>query len=159
MIKQKWLSLVVFIVLCFTVSILGALFTETGAGSWYDQLVKPSFNPPNAVFGPVWTVLYLFIALSGWLIYLKEPSQLRTKTMVIFIVQLLLNFAWSLIFFGFQQIGVAFFDIVVLWLVILLYIQTARQLSKVAAWLFVPYALWVSFATLLNGAIWLLNVS
>ncbi|HEY6633705.1 MAG TPA: TspO/MBR family protein [Rhizobiaceae bacterium] len=126
----------------------------TAPGPWYEALTKPSFNPPNWLFGPVWTVLYVLIAVAGWRIWRIGPSR---PAMKLWWVQLALNFMWSPVFFGLQQIGLALVVIVALLICILAFIAAAWNLDRLSVWLFVPYAAWVSFASLLNGSIWFLN--
>ncbi|MEM7462702.1 MAG: TspO/MBR family protein [Pseudomonadota bacterium] len=145
-------SLIVFVVLVLGGGIM--IGTMTAPGSWYAELAKPSFNPPNWIFGPVWTVIYLLIAVAGWRLWQRDPSGTAMK---IWGAQLALNFAWSPIFFSAQQIGIALVVIVLLLVTILTFIVVTWPRDRLAAWLFVPYAAWVSFATLLNGSILLLN--
>ncbi len=145
-------SLIVFVLLVLGGGIL--IGTMTAPGAWYAELAKPSFNPPNWIFGPVWTVIYLLIAIAGWRIWQSEPSGTAMK---IWGVQLALNFAWSPIFFSAQQVGMALVVIVLLLMTILAFIFVTWSRDRLSAWLFVPYAAWVSFATLLNGSILALN--
>ena len=126
----------------------------TAPGPWYAELTKPSFNPPGWIFGPVWTVLYVLIAIAGWRVFQRDPSG---PAMKLWWAQLALNFAWSPVFFALHNIGLALVIIVVLLAVILAFIAVARRTDTVSAWLFVPYACWVGFASVLNGAIWQLN--
>lgn len=136
----------------------GVLFTETGEGSWYRQISKPAWNPPGWVFGPVWTLLYILMGVAFYLVWKStRPEPLKRRAMTVWLVQLGLNFLWTVIFFGAQQPGWAFLEIILLWTSILLTIFMFGSISKTAAWLLVPYIAWVSFATLLNGTIWLLN--
>lgn len=151
------LSLLLFVLLCFAVAALGGLATETGPGSWYDQLKKPVFQPPNWLFGPVWTLLYGLIAIAGWRIWMAPKTTERRAAMGLWGLQLGLNLLWSYLFFAWKQPGFAFVEILILWGVIGLFIFRARSVSSLASWLFLPYWAWVSFATLLNGSIWLLN--
>lgn len=123
-------------------------------GEWYAGLVKPSFNPPNWIFGPVWTVLYVLIAIAGWRIYLKDPSGMAMK---LWWVALGLNFMWSPSFFALQKIGLALAVILALLAVILGFIATSRGVDRPASLMFTPYAAWVGFASLLNASIFLLN--
>jgi tryptophan-rich sensory protein len=123
-------------------------------GEWYQALAKPSWTPPNWLFAPVWTVLYVMIGFAGWLVWRAEGA---SPAVAIWIVQLGLNAAWSWVMFGLHYIGAALGVIAVLWLAILLFIVTARRTSGTAAALFVPYLAWVSFAAALNFEIWRLN--
>ncbi|MEW9807697.1 TspO/MBR family protein [Mesorhizobium sp. ZMM04-5] len=126
----------------------------TAPGPWYEALAKPSFNPPNWIFGPVWTVLYVLIAIAGWRVWQRDRSGAAMK---LWGLQLALNFLWSPVFFSLQQVGLALVVIVALLATILAFIAAAWSVDRAAALLFVPYALWVSFATLLNAAILTLN--
>lgn len=126
----------------------------TAPGPWYAALAKPAFNPPNWLFAPVWTILYVMIAIAGWRIRQREHDGTAMK---LWWAQLVLNFAWSPTFFALHSIGLALTIIVALLLVILAFIAMALKVDRLAAWLFVPYAVWVAFATLLNGSIWILN--
>ena len=131
--------------------------TATAIDTWYVSLNKPSFNPPNYLFAPVWTVLYIFMGIALYLIWKLPETKKRDNAMIIFFVQLCLNFCWSLIFFNMQEIGLALIDIILLLFGIIASIAAFKPLSKTAAWLLFPYLLWVSFATVLNYAIWQLN--
>ena len=126
----------------------------TAPGPWYEALAKPSFNPPNWLFGPVWTILYVLIAIAGWRMWQRERTGAAMK---LWWLQLVLNFLWSPVFFGLEQIGLALLIILALFATILAFLAAAWNLDRVAAWLFVPYAAWVAFASLLNASIWLLN--
>lgn len=123
-------------------------------GDWYAGLHKPFFNPPDWVFGPVWSVLYVLVAIAGWRIFCRVPFGM---TMRVWWVQLVLNFLWSPTFFGLQLPGLGLVVIIALLVAIIGFIVLARRIARLAAWLFAPYALWVAFATLLNFSIWWLN--
>jgi len=125
----------------------------TGPGDWYTGLAKPSFNPPNWLFAPVWTMLYVLIAVAGWRTFERNC----TGPMRLWWAQLALNFLWSPVFFGAHRIGLAFAVILLLVAVIHAFIAASWRKDRVAAWLFAPYAAWVAFALVLNGSIWLLN--
>jgi benzodiazapine receptor len=131
--------------------------SASGVNDWYLTINKPSFNPPSWVFGPVWTTLYLVMGYSLYLVLKTEPSQTRTLVISLFAVQITLNFLWSLIFFRWHMMGLAFVEIVILWLCILLMAVKMHQISSLAAWLQVPYLLWVGFASVLSGSLWWLN--
>lgn len=126
----------------------------TAPEAWYASLAKPPFNPPNWIFAPVWTALYVMIAIAGWRIWRQGRGKLP---MWLWGVQLALNFAWSPIFFSAHRIDVALGIIVLLLIAIVAFIATAWRQDKIASLLFAPYAIWVAFASLLNGALWLLN--
>lgn len=131
-----------------------AIGTITAPGPWYVELAKPSFNPPNWIFGPAWSLLYVLIAIAGWRVWKHEPGGLAMK---IWWAQLLLNFTWSPTFFSAQNIELAFAIIILLLVSIVVFIATTWRISKLAAFLFLPYAAWVTFASVLNGAIMILN--
>lgn len=126
----------------------------TVPGPWYEALAKPSFNPPNWLFGPVWTILYVLIAIAGWRIWRRDP---RGTAMKLWWLQVVLNFLWSPSFFAMQQVGLALVVVLAMLATILAFIVAAWNVDRIAAWLFVPYAAWVAFASLLNASIWLLN--
>lgn len=149
--------LVLFLAVCFAAAGIGGAATAKSVGTWYATLVKPPFNPPNAVFGPVWTLLYLMMAVAGWRVWRAAGFAGAVAAFTAFALQLVLNVCWSLIFFGLQAIGPALVEIVVLLAAIVLTALLFRRHDRLAAWLFVPYIAWVSFATLLNAALWWLN--
>jgi tryptophan-rich sensory protein len=126
-------------------------------GEWYINLVKPAINPPAWVFGPVWTMLYLLMGVSLFMIVNTERSAQRTKALFIFSAQIFLNFWWSILFFSFHWLLVSLIEIVVLWGFIVAMIITFRKINPAAAYLQIPYLLWVSFATILNVAFWWVN--
>jgi benzodiazapine receptor len=152
LIVRPYLTLVFFVVLVLGGGTLIGLMTLPG--DWYAELIKPSFNPPNWVFAPVWTLLYLVIAIAGWRTWQRGSL---TAPMTAWFIQLGLNFIWSPVFFGAHHIGLALAVIIALLAAILSFIVTAWPRDHVASWLFVPYAAWVAFATLLNAALWRLN--
>lgn len=140
--------------------VVGSLFTTSAIPTWYANLNKPLFSPPNWIFGPVWTVLYLFMGTALYLVWQrKNPSTSLgiAKVPTIFWVQLLLNAVWSIIFFGLKNPLFALVDVVALWVAIFLTIQAFKKINKLAGNLLVPYLAWVSFATILNLTIVLLN--
>jgi tryptophan-rich sensory protein len=151
------LALAGFVVVCFGVAAVGGAVTTTSVGSWYQALAKPSFNPPDWVFGPVWTVLYAMMALAGWRVWrVGQGGPLRTAV-ALFVVHLALNLGWTVLFFGLRRPELALAEIVVLWLAIAATIAVFRRIDAAAAWLMVPYIAWVSFAAVLNAAIAVLN--
>ncbi len=145
------------LIITLAVGGIAGFSTATAIDTWYVYLNKPSFNPPNWIFAPVWTILYIMMGIALCLIWKLPASPKRNTAMVVFFIQLLLNFLWSLIFFNKHEIGYALIDIVLLLLMILITIFYFRPLSKSAALMLVPYLLWVSFATVLNYSIWFLN--
>lgn len=149
---RPWLTLGIFLVVVIGV---GALIgTQSVPGAWYESLEKPPFNPPNWIFGPVWFTLYVMIAVAGWRIWMVNP---QSGAMKIWFAQMLLNWVWSPIWFLAQMPWAAFGVIVVLLALIVAFIAAARKYDALAAWLFVPYLAWVSFASLLNFSIAYLN--
>lgn len=155
---KKLLTFVAAVVICELVGILGTPFTVSSISTWYKFLNKPFFSPPNWVFGPVWTLLYALMGIAVAMIWLQGMKKKKVRTAVIYFVsQLLFNFLWSIVFFGLHAPFAAFVNIIVLWLAIILTIMKFYPLSKLAAYLLVPYLLWVSFASVLNASIWLLN--
>jgi benzodiazapine receptor len=150
-------KLVISIVATVGLGSLGGIFTIAEIPNWYAGLNKPSFNPPNWIFGPMWTTLYVLMGISFYLIWKLPVSTTRTKAIRLFIIQFVLNFCWSIIFFSMHQIGWALLEIIAMWVFILLTIVQFRKLSILAAVLLIPYLLWVSFACILNGSIWQLN--
>lgn len=145
------------IVGCELVGILGSIFTFSAIPNWYATLNKPFFAPPNWIFGPVWTLLYLLMGISFYLIWKQGLKKKQSEAAKYFFVQLALNFIWTPIFFGLKLPLLALCVIIAMWLAILMTIQKFFPLSNWAAYLLIPYLLWVSFASLLNGAIVLLN--
>jgi benzodiazapine receptor len=140
--------------LCFGTAFFGSQFTP---GAWYDQLVKPGFTPPDWIFGPVWTILYLMIGMAAWLVWRERGFVGATSALSLFVVQLVLNGLWSFIFFGLKRPGLAFGEIVLLWLAISGTLIAFWRVTTLAGLLFAPYWLWVSFAALLNFSLWRLN--
>jgi tryptophan-rich sensory protein len=139
------------------VGALSGLSTASGLSGWYPALRKPSFNPPSAVFGPVWTVLYLLMGVTLYRLLRSPRGPARNRALGAFGAQLALNAAWSPLFFRFHRIGGALLDIVALWGAIVAMIRAVRKVDAPAAWPQIPYLLWVTFATALNGALWHLN--
>lgn len=150
-------ALIFAIALPITLGGIAGLVTSAAIPEWYGSLNQPSFNPPNWLFGPVWTALYILMGYSSYLIWQSPASANRTLALRIYATQLLLNFAWSFIFFYFQWIGLALVEIILLWGMIVWMIIEFRKVTPFAAYLNVTYLLWVSFATVLNAAYWWLN--
>ena len=151
---KKPIKFVLAIILCFAASAIGSIFTVSSIPSWYSTLIKPSFNPPNWIFGPVWTILYFLMAITLYLIWTKKKNVQAERW---FYLQLILNAAWSVIFFGLHQPLIAFIIIILLWLSILATIFWARKTTKTGAYLMIPYILWVTFASVLNLMLVILN--
>jgi benzodiazapine receptor len=150
-------SLIVFLALCLSVSLIGGWITQTSVNDWYQTLVKPTLNPPDWVFAPTWVTLYVMMALSAWRIWLRSAGRIRQLAMLIFAIQLALNLAWSFIFFGAKSPSFAAIEIVALWITIFISLLTFSRIDRIAVWLMIPYLLWVSFAIYLNVSIYLLN--
>lgn len=149
-------KLIISIIICQLAGIIGSFFTVSSIPEWYSTLQKPFFNPPNWLFGPVWTLLYFMMGISLYLIWVNK-DQLEKKVIIIFGTQLFLNTIWPIIFFGLKTPFWALIEIIFLWIAILLTIIESYQISKKAAYLLVPYLLWVSFAAILNLFLWQLN--
>ncbi|WP_339613469.1 TspO/MBR family protein [uncultured Rubinisphaera sp.] len=155
--RTRWIGLVVFIIVCLSAGGLGAIATTPEIEGWYKMIAKPSWNPPGWIFGPVWTTLYIMMAIAVWLVWKQAGFKAAKLPLNSFGVQLLLNVAWSWIFFGMHRPGWAFAEIIVLWLAILATTILFFKKSKIAGGLMVPYLAWVSFASVLNFTIWRLN--
>ena len=152
------IKLIISLLLCFGAAALGGFATANGLSDWYIQLNKPVFNPPNWLFGPVWSILYTFMAITLWKVWSLPPSPERDTAMTWFFIQLALNTLWSFLFFYFQWPLGAFIEILIMWFAILMTIIKFYALVPWTIWLLLPYLLWVSFATLLNGTISWLNM-
>jgi tryptophan-rich sensory protein len=143
-----------FVAACVVVAASGALFRP---GAWYESLAKPWWRPPNWLFGPTWTALYVMIAISGWLVWRDAGFAGAALPLAVYALQLALNAAWSWLFFGLRRMDLALADVAALWLSIALLIALFAPISSMAAWLLVPYLAWVSFAALLNLTMFRLN--
>ena len=155
---KTYVRLIISVVLCQAAGIVGSLFTAPAINSWYAGLRRPAFSPPNWVFAPVWTTLYLLMGISLFMVWNVglEKSAVK-KSIMIFSIQLLLNILWSYLFFGLRSPLMGFIEIVVMWLMILLTMLSFFKISKKAALLLVPYLAWVSIASYLNYSILVLN--
>jgi tryptophan-rich sensory protein len=158
---NNFLKLIIAIGVSELAGVIGSIFTMSAIKSgWYAALAKPALNPPAWVFGPVWIVLYFLMGVSAWLVWKKGLDQKSVKiALVIFDVQLALNIFWSIIFFGLRSPGWAFVEIIFFWFAILVTIILFAKVSRPAAWLLIPYIIWVSFAGYLNFSIWQLSKS
>ena len=150
--------LVAFVAICFAAAGIGGIATARTLDAWYASLEKPSWTPPGWLFGPVWSILYLMMAIAAWLVWRRRTSVNIKLPLTLFFVQLALNAAWSWLFFGLQRPGLAFADLVLLWLAILVTMFVFWKRATPAGWLMVPYLLWTTFAAALNLAIWRLNI-
>ncbi len=149
--------LVVFVAICLAAGGLGGIVTYPQIPNWYAQLVKPSWNPPDWVFGPVWTTLYVLMAIAAWLVWRQAGFKSAKVPLAFFGLQLVLNSLWSVLFFGLQRPGLAAIEILLLWIAIVVTVVSFWRRSRWAGWLLVPYLAWVSYAITLNVAIWQLN--
>ena len=154
---NELLGLGAFVALCLGISAIGGWITAESVGTWYRTLQKPVFNPPDWVFAPVWSVLYLMIAVAGWRVWRSHGMAGVRFAMTAYAVQLALNLAWSFLFFGGRMIAVALAEIVLLFAAIILNAVLFWRIDRVAGWLLAPYAAWVAFAGVLNLALWHLN--
>lgn len=153
-------ALLLFLGVCYLVAWSGAQVSPgvgVGSSEWYNSLQKPSWNPPAWVFGPVWSLLYTMMGIAAWLVWKEAGFQNAKVAMALFFTQLILNGLWSWIFFGMQETGWAFIEIMVLLVAIIVTTITFYKKRSLAGWLMLPYILWVAFATFLNYAIWTLN--
>ena len=150
----KWLGLVAWVAICFAAAAAGAPFAPD---DWYAQLNRPVFAPPDYLFGPVWTVLYLCMAVSAWLVWKSDRLRNNWRALTFFLIQLMLNAGWTWLFFGLHRIDWAFYDIILLLAAIAGTIVLFQRTSRMAALLLVPYLAWVMFASALNFEYWRLN--
>lgn len=156
---QKILRIVVVLMTCLVVGYLSGMVTRDSITTWYPTLVKPSFNPPNWIFAPVWTILYIMMGVAGGMVWnrMEQDAENVKKAFMFFIIQLALNAIWSLLFFYLHNPFLSLIEIVLLWLLIFETYTQFKKIDKVAGMLLVPYLAWVSFAMVLNGSIWWLN--
>ncbi len=155
---KKFIRPIIFILISQSAGVIGSLFTSSAIETWYSTITKPTFNPPSWIFGPVWVSLYTLMGFASYLIWQRRRKQpLANTALVIFFVHLLFNALWSIIFFGLHNPIWAFYEILVLWSMIVVLIYLFYKIDKRAAYLLVPYLLWVSFASFLNFSIWQLN--
>jgi tryptophan-rich sensory protein len=155
--KFNIIKLAISLLLPLAIGAVAGMFTSQAVPTWYASLNRPSFSPPNWVFGPVWTLLYILLGISFFLIWIEKVSKERNLAIKVFSVQMLLNFAWSFLFFYFNLIGVALLEIILLWISIAAMIYLFLKIKPLAAYLNIPYLLWVSFATILNAGYYFLN--
>ena len=156
--RKVFPKILIAVIVCLGIGFFSSFATQSSIDTWYESLNKPFFNPPDWIFGPVWTVLYILMGIAAGLVWSKGFYHKWVQTALYhFIFQLLFNGLWSIVFFGFQSPGFAFLNILVLLVLIILTIKWFKVVSKKAAYLLYPYLLWVSFATVLNFSIWQLN--
>ena len=156
---NKYLKILIFVVICLAVGYLSSIVTKSSVETWYPTLKKPSFNPPNWAFPVAWTTLYIFMGIAAGLVWdkiiiKKEEVQ---KALLFFFIQLALNALWSILFFGLKNPMLALVEIVLLWLIIYETFMKFNKIDKIAGYLFIPYLFWVTFAIILNANIWWLN--
>ncbi len=154
---NQWVVLGGFCVASFVAAAIGGTATGGAVQDWYPTLAKPSWTPPAWLFGPVWTLLYIAMAVAAWLVWRRVGWDGARLALLMFFIQLTLNAVWSVVFFGLRNPGAAFAEIVVLWVAIVVTALLFWKVTPAAGWLFLPYLVWVSFATALNFAIWRLN--
>jgi tryptophan-rich sensory protein len=155
---MKWLSYVVSVLIAQAAGGIGAVATSSSIPTWYASIAKPSWNPPNWIFGPVWTLLFTLMGIAAGLVWLKRSSSpIARDALIVYGIQLALNVAWSFLFFGMQSPGTAFSEILLLIIAISVTTVLFWRVSHAAAWLMVPYLAWVVFASALNFTIWRLN--
>ena len=154
MLKNKFVSLFLFLITTFSASFIGGITTFKFKEPWYSTLVKPSFNPPDWVFGPVWTILYILMAIAIWIVWIKSKN---INLVYLYFIHLFFNTTWSIVFFGFNQIELALINLIVLILFIVILFLKYKVISKLSAYLMIPYFLWCCFAFLLNLNLMMLN--
>jgi tryptophan-rich sensory protein len=157
--RLQFLKLIVSILLPLSLGSIAGIFTVQSVPEWYATLNRPSFNPPNWIFGPVWTALYILMGISLFLIWKQDVSKERNLAILAFLFQLLLNFGWSFIFFYFNMIGFALIEIILLWISIAIMLVLFYKIKPMASYINLPYLLWVTFATILNASYYFLNRS
>jgi tryptophan-rich sensory protein len=154
---RSLIGLPIWMAVCFGAAYLGSIFTTPSVTTWYPELIKPSWTPPAWVFGPVWSLLYLMMAMAAWLVWRQGSLSTRVLPITLFLVQLVLNVLWSMLFFGLRMPDLAFAEIVVLWFAILTTVITFWRSTPLAGYLLLPYLVWVAFASILNFALWRMN--
>ena len=156
--KFRFVPFLVSLLITLAIGFAASLFTRPQIAGWYSTLVKPSFNPPPWIFAPVWTIIYILIAIAAYMVWERRDGSTNYLTArAVYIIQLLLNFSWSIVFFRFHAVAGGLLVIILLWLIIVLNIRWFGKVSKTAGWLLFPYFLWVSFAAILNYSIFTLN--
>lgn len=155
--KSDIVKLVVSILIPLALGAIAGRFTAQAVPEWYVSLDKPSFNPPNWIFGPVWTLLYILLGISLYIIWKQTPGKERNNALRIFSLQMFLNFIWSFVFFYFNQIGLALIVIIGLWFSIAFMLKRFYKIKPLAAYLNLPYLLWVTFASVLNAGYYIIN--
>ncbi len=155
---ESWSKLLFSVIVCNVAGVIGSIFTTPNITTWYATLVKPAFVPPNWVFAPVWTTLFILMGVSFYFVWEKEKfSRECNRCLKVFSAQLLLNILWSALFFGAKNLAAAFVEIIILWIFIAYTIRLFWNVDRRSGYLLMPYIAWVSFAALLNLSLWLLN--
>ncbi len=154
MTKNKYLSLFLILLITFIPSTIGGFTTASFKEPWYSQIILPSFNPPSWVFAPVWTTLYIMMAIAIWKIWINSFD---LKILKLYFVHLFFNGTWSIVFFGFHQIGLALINLIIILIFIVLLMKNYFSRDKISFYLMIPYLLWSSYALILNSSIFLLN--
>ena len=154
MIKNKYLSLVIILLITFTASVIGGFTTAAFKEPWYSEIILPSFNPPSWIFAPVWTTLYILMSIAIWRVWINSFSR---KILNIYLIHLFFNATWSVIFFGFHQIELALLNLIIILIFILVLMKVYFKKDKLSFYLTVPYFIWVSYAFVLNFSISVLN--
>jgi benzodiazapine receptor len=157
--KSQIFKLLASLALPLVLGAIAGLFTAEAVPEWYETLNRPPFNPPNWLFGPVWTTLYILLGISLFLIWKQSASKERNLAIFVFLLQQVLNFGWSFIFFYFNMIGFALIEIILLWISIIIMLVLFYKIKPMAAYINIPYLIWVTFATILNASYYLLNRS
>ena len=154
MTKNKYLSLILILLITFIASAIGGFTTATYKEPWYSEIILPSFNPPSSVFAPVWTTLYIMMSISIWKIWINSFD---LKILKLYFIHLFFNSTWSIVFFGFHQIGLALINLIVILIFIVLLMRNYLKRDKISFYLMMPYLLWSTYALILNGSIFVLN--
>ena len=154
MTKNKYLSLFLIILITSLASAIGGFTTTSFKEPWYSEIILPSFNPPSWVFAPIWTTLYIMMSIAIWKIWINSFD---TKILKLYFIHLFFNATWSVVFFGFHQIGLALINLVIILIFILLLIKRYFSKDKVSFFLMMPYLIWSSYALILNSSIYILN--
>lgn len=155
---KTYFKLIFSILICLSIGYIGSFFTGESITTWYASLQKPSYNPPSWIFGVVWTILYILMGISAFLVWKQGIDKRPVKIVLIFfLLQLFLNGLWTPIFFKYHLIGIAFIEIIILWIFVIITIFKLWRISKASAILLLPYLMWLSFAIILNGSFWYLN--
>lgn len=157
--KSQIFKLIASLALPLGLGAIAGLYTAEAVPEWYETLNRPSFNPPNWLFGPVWTTLYIVLGISLFIIWKQSASKERNLAIFVFLIQQALNFGWSFIFFFFNMIGFALIEIIFLWISIVTMLVLFYRIKPIAAYINIPYLIWVTFATILNASYYLLNKS